>query len=351
MKCRLIPRTSKINLILIAGLVWLAAGINILRIGVLADFSVSVWIIILAVLTFGLFGKMFYKIVGRHSMRILNMAEDKINVFRFFDAKSYVMMAIMMTSGILGRNLGIFPLWFIKGFYSGLGSALSLSGVLFVADFGRCKSGRPPEGERTGAGRKAGKTFNTLLLPENYVEIAKIDLLNNRRQLLAVNGLALLIAAVMLAVGLALVPVKLTFADGGFWRLLFKTGIFIAGVVLYTVLHELVHGVFIKKFSGRKAKYGFGMGYAYAGSEAYFKKRSYIVIALAPIIILGAGLAVLNFRFTGWFWVIYGLQMLNVSGAAGDFYVTYRMLKFPPDILVQDSGTEMTVYAPKKPEL
>jgi hypothetical protein len=47
----------------------------------------------------------------------------------------------------------------------------------------------------------------------------------------------------------------------------------------------------------------------------------------------------------GWFWVVYLIQIANISGAAGDFFVTVKFLKMPRDILVQDYGVGMTVYS------
>ena len=44
------------------------------------------------------------------------------------------------------------------------------------------------------------------------------------------------------------------------------------------------------------------------------------------------------------FWFIYLLQLVNVSGAAGDLYVSFRFLRMPKDILVQDTGVSMTVF-------
>ena len=117
------------------------------------------------------------------------------------------------------------------------------------------------------------------------------------------------------------------------------------GYIAYIVLHELVHGVFMKCFSGIKPKYGFTLMYAYAGSSAYFNKKSYIIIALAPVVIWGAVLGVLCAVLPqSWFWVVYLIQIGNISGAAGDFYVTFKFLKLPKDILVNDTGVAMTVY-------
>lgn len=89
-------------------------------------------------------------------------------------------------------------------------------------------------------------------------------------------------------------------------------------MVLYLVLHELVHGICMRAFSGVRPHYGFTGLYAYAGSSAYFGKKPYIVIALAPIVVWGAVLAILNLLVpASWFWPVYFIQIINVSGAAG----------------------------------
>ena len=63
-----------------------------------------------------------------------------------------------------------------------------------------------------------------------------------------------------------------------------------------------------------------------------------------PVILWGAVLWGLAACFPHWFWVIYGVQLLNVSGAAGDVYVTWRLMGMPASVLVRDTGTAMLVY-------
>jgi hypothetical protein len=86
--------------------------------------------------------------------------------------------------------------------------------------------------------------------------------------------------------------------------------------------------------------------YAFAGSKDFYDKRGYIFIALAPVVLWGVVLAVVNFMVpVEWVWVIYFVQIVNLSGAAGDLFVTVRFSRFPKDILVQDYGVGMTVYS------
>jgi len=117
---------------------------------------------------------------------------------------------------------------------------------------------------------------------------------------------------------------------------------------VYIFFHEFIHGIFIKKYSGEKAKYGFTGLYAYAGSNAYFCKRQYLIIALAPVVLFGGVFLMLNvFLPPQWFWFVYLLQMINISSAAGDLYVTYITCRVPADVLIRDKGLEMIFYSRK----
>lgn len=181
-------------------------------------------------------------------------------------------------------------------------------------------------------------------LPENYCEVFRLDLQKDTKKAVLVNIMSLIIAAIMLASAYWIKPYRY---EGIFNLSLLKCLVLLISMVSYIFLHELVHGIFMRYYSdGVKVKYGFTGLYAYAGSEAYFCKKAYIVIALAPVVILGALLLILNVIFAkNWFWVIYFIQTVNISGAAGDIYVVYKFSKLPQDILVQDSGTAMTVFS------
>ena len=47
-----------------------------------------------------------------------------------------------------------------------------------------------------------------------------------------------------------------------------------------------------------------------------------------------------------WAWVVWFLQIGNVSGAAGDVYVTIRLMRQPASAWIQDTGFAMTVWGP-----
>jgi len=74
------------------------------------------------------------KMSKKHTKRIIGY-EDERPFWNFFDKKAYVMMACMMSGGVGLRAAGIFPDIFVAFFYSGLGCALALAGVLFAKNY------------------------------------------------------------------------------------------------------------------------------------------------------------------------------------------------------------------------
>ena len=134
-------KVKKSTVLVIAGIVWLAAGVNILRIGVESFGTVMqqgsmgrLLLLALAALVVLIgFCFMFRKIVGKHSSRIMGYKEDRKPVWYFFDVKGYLLMVFMMGLGIGLRSGQFLPVDFFAAFYTGLGSALSFSGIRFLA--------------------------------------------------------------------------------------------------------------------------------------------------------------------------------------------------------------------------
>lgn len=130
-------KVKKRTLLLLAALIWGIAGFNILRIGVVSyagytgglNFALSM-VVFLLFQTF-----IFGPLVHRHTTRISGYAEEKQFFLNFFDGRSFLIMAFMMTFGIGLRASGLAPVRFIAVFYTGLGAALFLAGLLFARNY------------------------------------------------------------------------------------------------------------------------------------------------------------------------------------------------------------------------
>lgn len=185
------------------------------------------------------------------------------------------------------------------------------------------------------------------VLPKDYSEIFSLNLQKNKKTAVFIHLLSTALA-LLLAVPMHFhVSIFTLFTmEDGLLSYVIRFLVLLLSMIVYIFLHELVHGITMKYFGTQKVRYGFTGLYAFAGSEEYYGKKAYSIIALAPVVVFGILLGVLNFFVpTQWFWVIYLIQIINLSGAAGDLYVTAKFSKFPKDIYVKDTGVEMTVYA------
>lgn len=184
---------------------------------------------------------------------------------------------------------------------------------------------------------------NTFELPKAYKKCLTVEFENNHKLSLLIFGLALFICIAML------VPVfiysKNNFINISDLNMPIMVLVTAVGVIAYISLHKFIRGIFIRIFSGKKANYTFNGIYSSAGSECYFNKKSYTVIELAAVVILGIILAVMNFIVPpSWFMVVYLIQAVNIGGSAKNYYIVLKLMELSKDILIKNSGTAMTVF-------
>ena len=131
----------KNNLMLIAGLVWCAAGAMVCFIGLPLEFGLApahLVLVPLAVVIFlAFYVFVFSRLVRKHTGRIRAREEERLPFWHFFNASSWAVMAVMMGGGMVLRLSHVVPDWMIAFFYSGLGVALFLCGVRFLGVFAR----------------------------------------------------------------------------------------------------------------------------------------------------------------------------------------------------------------------
>ena len=124
--------------------------------------------------------------------------------------------------------------------------------------------------------------------------------------------------------------------------------VMMAGIFGILLVHELIHGLCFKFVAGGKPKYGHKLPfYLYAACEnRYICKKHYYVIALAPLAVLTALLAlVCVLTPQSWFWVPYFVLIMNACGCTGDIYVAFLLTRIPKDALMIDSGVAMQIFS------
>jgi small-conductance mechanosensitive channel len=131
----------KNHLMLIAGLVWCAAGAMVCLIGLPLEVRLAPEHLVLLPLAAAIFLAFYFlvfsRLVRKHTGRIRARTEDRLPFWHFFNASSWAVMAVMMGGGMALRLSHLVPDWMIAFFYSGLGVALFLCGLRFLGVFAR----------------------------------------------------------------------------------------------------------------------------------------------------------------------------------------------------------------------
>ncbi len=132
------PAVDKRVLVLLAGLMWISVGTMLLSYafawlsgaqgnGVLVFAGIGV-VLALVIHHFG-----FLKIVDTNLRRILPMKEKRC-VFSFMTWQSYIIVAVMVTMGVLFRHSSI-PKPHLSILYTGIGLSLILSSMRYLRVF------------------------------------------------------------------------------------------------------------------------------------------------------------------------------------------------------------------------
>lgn len=124
-------------LLFLAGTLWSLAGGRILTLGyedlILNTKSPGGYLLISAAIFFIFFIFVFIKMVKKHITRIMSSSLSEHCIFSFFDLKGYIIMIFMIAGGITLRNAHILNSVYLGTFYLGLGAALLLAGIMFLA--------------------------------------------------------------------------------------------------------------------------------------------------------------------------------------------------------------------------
>jgi hypothetical protein len=101
-------------------------------------------------------------------------------------------------------------------------------------------------------------------------------------------------------------------------------------------------------FTRTRPVFAFRGYYAYAAAPGwYFPRRQYMLVSLAPLVLLSLlGLVLLAFVPAGWFLTVISFVAFNGSGAIGDLAVFIWLLRQPSTCLAYDVGEAVTLYLP-----
>jgi hypothetical protein len=122
-------------------------------------------------------------------------------------------------------------------------------------------------------------------------------------------------------------------------------GLNIVSYILILPIHEIIHGLAFA-FWGGKPHFGAKLPFAlYCGArQQLFRRNHYLVIGLAPLVVIT--LAGILFTFLAPSLAAYTLLATagNISGAAGDLLVAWRVLRLSENALIEDTETGYTAW-------
>ena len=187
-------------------------------------------------------------------------------------------------------------------------------------------------------------------IPERYQEIYHIDASDKKTAIKMTLG-----ALAILVVMIALLFVCADLSKFDFSRILLYDGIWIAAMLVYIVLHELVHGAVYKALTHQKLTFGITWSAAFCGvPDIYTYRRTALLSLVAPLTIFTIILLPLTIwlRFVdmGWYLVCGMVFAVHISGCIGDMYVTRLFLKKfrDPRTLMRDTGPAQWMYVPEE---
>ena len=128
---------------------------------------------------------------------------------------------------------------------------------------------------------------------------------------------------------------------------------FMALMLVYIVLHELVHGAVYKALTGEKLTFGISWSCAFCGvPNIYTTRRTCLLSVAAPLVvftlIMVPAQIALFFVHPLMYWMMAMILGIHLGGCCGDcFLLLLLFTRFKdPRTLVRDTGPEQYIYIP-----
>ncbi len=201
------------------------------------------------------------------------------------------------------------------------------------------------------------KTFEKEL-PEGYKQVYYLNAKDTKVGLI-MNLVAFLVLGVVM--GLAAIPLIVNQVN--LWAILMTgdplllliMGVFFVAMIVYIILHELVHGAVYKAMTREKLSFGLSWSCAFCGvPEIYTYRKTALSSVVAPLIVF----TVLLLPLTAWMYFVHPIAYLaaaflfgmHLGGCSGDIYVAYLFLFKYKDsrVLMRDTGPEQYMFVPEK---
>ncbi len=125
--------------------------------------------------------------------------------------------------------------------------------------------------------------------------------------------------------------------------------VLIGAILALVVVHEGVHALFFRLFTGKRPHFGFTGIYAYVGAPpgVTVSRNRYFAISLAPLLVITlVGLPLIPRVPLIVLPPLLLILILNAAGSVGDLIASCWLLRYPPSVLVEDQGSAVVVGRP-----
>ena len=191
-------------------------------------------------------------------------------------------------------------------------------------------------------------------LPSGYKQ-ANYIYAKNAKFGIIFNAIALVVLAIVMAFAFVILDFggKLSpeIFDMEAPRFFVAYAVFMVSMIVYVVLHELVHGIAYKARTGEKLTFGMSWSCAFCGVPHIFTYRSTAIVAVvapfAVFTILFIPIRVFLSSFSPLYYLIAAFVFgLHLGGCSGDLYVLYLLtVKYKDSkTLMRDTGPEQFFY-------
>lgn len=190
-------------------------------------------------------------------------------------------------------------------------------------------------------------------LPENYELDFKLDSTSKKmKNAGTIYSLIVLLVVLSLCIGIRHLTVGLNIELPELGMYLIKVMVFVVAMLLYVVLHEVVHGISYKILTKEKLTFGIKLPVAYCGvKDIYTTKKTSLIALLSPFVVFTIIFLIPLFFISNSldYLIVSYLLSMHISGCIFDLYDTYLLVvKYKnKDVLVYDDGPTQSFYVKK----
>ena len=184
-------------------------------------------------------------------------------------------------------------------------------------------------------------------LPSDYKLKKEIDATNKKTGIIF-NLFAFVIMVIVIVGFYFIKKIKIIFNEENLGRYYIATIVFLISMILYVILHELVHGIAYKTLTKQKLTFGLTLTCAFCGvPNIYTTRKTSLIALLSPFTVFTVAFGLLVGFMPNDIIGLYAIILLaiHIGGCIGDLYCTYLLLfKLPKNTIINDTGPKQTFY-------